>query len=415
MMKPLFRILLAAALGLASLPGFAASADELIQACEKLKRADDRATCLREAIKAVAASPAATKAPGQQELAVAAAESIMKALRRLTSAATVGINLRDYSQLVVTEAANIDEALRSVPEGQFRDAAVKSRQAYIDAREVWSASIRWRYASTFRSAVLPILRRYAIDTILLERMRDDVTITDMPIAYFLSPIWSAAKLEVAAADAAISSLSEPSVPTSSSSIADQPIVVDAPSEASPPIVRRLATANDQRVLLALKKIDESADTGAGFVEYARMISTRIAELDQALREIPDHDFRTQVVAARQAYIDAREVWSLSDQYQYLSLFAEAAGTTLRRYDVRAHDLNRTGIKEMRSMPKQLFLFPIWQSARRRIDNAEGSLLSADVAKVAAPQVETPQASDPTPKPAAPPRPAAPRKADASRR
>jgi hypothetical protein len=392
MMNRILQALIAGAAALVSLPGLAASADELIQACEKLKRADDRATCLREAVRAVAAPQSGSKASNQQELAMAAAEEAMKALRRLASAATVGINLRDYSQLVVTESANVDEALRRVPEGPFRDAVLRSRQAYIDAREVWSASITWHYASVFRQAIAPTLHRYSINTSVLDDGRTS-NMSDIPISIFLSPIWTAARAEATAADAAIASLAEPPQPAAaapqpaaaprSSSIADQPIVEDVQSE-PPPIVRRKATATDQRALVALKRIDEAADTGPGFAEYARVINAGIADVDEALRDMPDDVFRTNIVAARQAYIDAREVWSLSDQHQYLSQFADAARPTLRRYGVGPVELNVARVKEMRLMPKHLFLFPIWQAARQRIDEAEGSLLTGDAPKAMQP-------------------------------
>ena len=400
-MKLLCRTLLVASLGLVCLPGFAASADELIQACEKLKRADDRATCLREAVKAVAASPmpapAAAKAPKPQELAVSAAESVMKALRRLGSATEVGITFRDYGQLLVTELANIDEGMRSVPDGPFKEAVLKSRQAYLDAREMWSDSIQGTYVSTFRISAEPVFRRYGIDMSALEDSNFRKT-SSIPKVIFLSPIWAAAGRHAITAETAAASLMNPPQANRVPQPNPQPLVTATPTPAAEaseprPVVRRKGTPEDQRVLLALKRLDATADTGPGLNEYAKLSTAGVAEVDAALSNIPNDAFRTKVLAARQAYVDAHQVWYWAEQYQYLSQFADAAGPTLRTYGVGPSTMNSTGIKEMRLMPRHIFLFPIWSAARINIDAAEALLSSPEAAKASPNKVDASAEAD----------------------
>jgi len=394
-MKLLCRTLLVTSLGLACQPGFAASADELILACEKLQRAEDRSICLKEAVKAVAASSTAPSRSTQAAAAVVAAESVMKALRRLESATEIGITLRDYSQLLVTETANIDEGLRSVPDGPFKNAVMKSRQAYIDARVLWSLSIVSTYVSVFQSSAEPMFRLYGIDPSELYNTSNFRKTSDIPKVIFLSPIWLAAGLETIVAQRELASLATPGAvkPKPDPVSARVATALPLPAVASPapapsatseantsPAARRQATPEDQRVLTALRRLDATADTGPGLNEYAKLSTAGVAEVDAALGNIPNDAFRNNVLAARQAYVDAHQVWYWAEQYQYLSQFADAAGPTLRTYGVLPSTMNSTGIREMRLMPRHIFLFPIWSAARIYIDAAEASLASPEATK-----------------------------------
>ena len=410
-MKLLCRTLLVTSLGLACQPGFAASADELILACEKLQRVDDRATCLKEAVRASASagapasssasSAARSKPASRKEVVLSAADSIMRSLRRLNSATSVGITMRDYSQLVVTESAVIDEAMRSVPRGPFEDHVRRARDAYIDARKVWSEAFESTYADIFEISISPILRRYQFDTSSLGKTPMGMKTSSLTLSRYLSPIWAAAADDERAAEAAMASIMNPPSPATPATPVSTPRPAPAstsaaltPAASTPAptplataaqrepetLARRKATPDDQRVLTALRRLDSTADTGPGLNEYAKLSTAGVAEVDAALGNIPNDAFRNNVLAARQAYVDAHQVWYWAEQYQYLSQFAEAAGPTLRTYGVLPSTMNSTGIKEMRLMPRHIFLFPIWSAARIYIDAAEASLSSPEIAK-----------------------------------
>lgn len=413
MMKLLCRTLLVTSLGLACQPGIAASADELILACEKLQRAEDRATCLKEAVRASAGAPASSSAraparskpASRQDVVLAAADSIMRSLRRLNSATSVGITMRDYSQLVVTESAIIDEALRSVPRGPFEDHVRRARDAYIDARKVWSEAFDSTYASIFEISISPILRRYQFDTSSLGKTPMGMKTSSLTLSRYLSPIWTAAADDERAAEAAMAFIMNPPSPATPATpiSTPRPVPASTPAALTPapaPLptavqrdpdtaARRQATPDDQRVLIALRRLDATADTGPGLNEYAKLSTAGVAEVDAALGNIPNDAFRNNVLAARQAYVDAHQVWYWAEQYQYLSQFADVAGPTLRTYGVVPSMMNSTGIKEMRLMPRHIFLFPIWSAARIYIDAAEASLLSPEAAKPLPDKVEIP--------------------------
>ncbi|QEI06857.1 hypothetical protein FXN63_14195 [Pigmentiphaga aceris] len=374
MIQLTIKIILSGTLAAIALPATAATVDELILACEKLKRAEDRANCFKEAIRSTAAPAAEAKTQSQKAVAVTAAEDVVKALRRLGSAVSVGITLRDYSQLLVTESAVIDEALRSVPDGKFKGSALKSRQAFIDAREIWSQSIQEDYLSVFRIVAEPILKRYAIEYVVYDLRLNKPS--DIPKSSFLSPIWNAAQEAAAEADSEIASIMVPPAAPKPAATVSAPVKAETQQPERKNPWQRQPTAEDQLAVKTLRKIDDAADTKLGLIEYSKLISADVVAIDRALRDMPDDEFRNHIVIARQAYIDARNVWHMSEQQQYLSLFVEAARPQLQRYSVSIAELNAAGTRDMTRIPKHLFLFPIWREARLRIDDAERLLTSA---------------------------------------
>lgn len=379
-MKPLFPALLAVTLGLVPVSGFAASADELIQACEKLKRADDRATCLKEAVRASAGAPATSRPQSRKGVVTASADAIMKSLRRLANATSVGINLRDYSQMVVVESALINEELRGIPRGPFEDHVRRARDTYLDAREVWSKSIEWDDVLTFRIAAGPILQRYRLDVPLPSGGGGNTKTAALPISMYLSPIWAAAREDATVAQAAVATIMNPPTPAPLPSSTAKGVpsgAVGGQATGSDEQRRASIAAAGERAMRLLREFDDVANIDTGLSKYADFLWRRYPEFDRALSVMPDGIVKRNLAASKQAYASAGETWALSNMHPYLSQFAEAAGPILQRYGVTADVLNSVGTTDMKRMPKHVFLDPIWRVARQRLDDADDALKAVD--------------------------------------
>lgn len=123
----------------------------------------------------------------------AAAESALKALRKLRSAAQMGVSLRDYGQLIMEQITSVDEDLISIPNGELKSAIEQSKLAYIDAKDVWSGMINAQYINVFVSVYKPNYSKYDIDpkySALLDSA-GSARSTDINKSYILGPIWAA--------------------------------------------------------------------------------------------------------------------------------------------------------------------------------------------------------------------------------
>lgn len=123
------------------------------------------------------------------------ADEALKALRKIAGATEIGVSMRDYSQLVLDAASTCDEALRKLPDSDFKSAALESRQAFIDARTLWGSMFDSQYVSVFLKYNDSLISKYQIDSNVLEKLRslEFAKTIDMPKGIFLSPVWKAAK------------------------------------------------------------------------------------------------------------------------------------------------------------------------------------------------------------------------------
>ena len=87
------------------------------------------------------ASPPAAASDGKAE----AAQSALKALRRLAGAVEVGINFQGYGTRLIDTKSEVDEALGGLSEGELKDALAGAMEAYVDAGQLWNAMLNPRY------------------------------------------------------------------------------------------------------------------------------------------------------------------------------------------------------------------------------------------------------------------------------
>lgn len=138
------------ALCIAALAGAAhaqtSPASTLIQACQSLKRQDDRNTCLQEAVKAVAAqqAPAAAPARPPEALLRERAAGVLGAWSALRSVSRLGISYRDYLPYLQRYAIEVDRYGAIAATGVEQDAAQEfdaALQLYTKARDAWRDGI----------------------------------------------------------------------------------------------------------------------------------------------------------------------------------------------------------------------------------------------------------------------------------
>jgi hypothetical protein len=80
----------------------------------------------------------AVLAPAPDKAALAA----IKALRKVDSAVSVGVNLQEYGTRVADAKIAVDEAMTGIPDGEIKDEIKKAMDTYAEALKFWSDDIR---------------------------------------------------------------------------------------------------------------------------------------------------------------------------------------------------------------------------------------------------------------------------------
>lgn len=72
----------------------------------------------------------------------AAADAALKALRKIDGAVTqVGVSFVQYHSLLIEAQAQVNEALRTLPDGELKREMNAAMEAYNDAGQVWNQKI----------------------------------------------------------------------------------------------------------------------------------------------------------------------------------------------------------------------------------------------------------------------------------
>jgi hypothetical protein len=134
-----------------------AYAQNLIQACEALKRQTDRNKCLEEAIKALSTAPQVSApipvavaelpaAPSKKEAAAKRMESVIAATTALQSVIDLGISYNDYQPYIQKLAVEIGQYKAAVQFNEEKSAVTKLEEAlnaYRNAASYWQADIHF--------------------------------------------------------------------------------------------------------------------------------------------------------------------------------------------------------------------------------------------------------------------------------
>lgn len=126
----------------------------------------------------------------------------LKALRKINSATEIGVSMRDYGQLLIEQISTIDEALRGMPNSELKDAITKSREAYVDAKTLWSNMYSSEYVSIFVQYSKATYSKYEIDPQYLDALKSATFAksVDMDMSKILNPVWAAARASLTRAE-----------------------------------------------------------------------------------------------------------------------------------------------------------------------------------------------------------------------
>jgi hypothetical protein len=129
--------------------------------------------------------------------AIAAALEALKALRKMAGATEIGISFQEYGSRMIDAKADVEEALRQLPEGELRTEIALAMDAYADASKAWNQMIRYDFMLVEFEPGSSLQKKYdiPIDASLGSKV--------MTRNVVLSTIWGAAKPHIEKADALI--------------------------------------------------------------------------------------------------------------------------------------------------------------------------------------------------------------------
>jgi hypothetical protein len=192
-MNILSKLVLTSLLGLPLLNATAGATD-----CSKIKAEKSRLQCYDANARATATAHSSSEEKGKAQI-----EQALKALRKISSATSMGISQRDYSQLVAEQAFVIDEALREAPDSAVKSAIAQSKDAYIDARTLWGDMYSMGYVSIFAEHDRSIYMKYENARMYMDSLPSGnpyAKSTDLNMMGVLNPVWNAGKSSLTKAE-----------------------------------------------------------------------------------------------------------------------------------------------------------------------------------------------------------------------
>ena len=121
---------------------------------------------------------------------IAAVSDALKALRKMAGATEIGISFQEYGSRVIDAKADVEEALRQLPEGELKTEIALAMDAYADASKAWNQMIRYDFMLVEFEPGSSLQKKYdiPIDASLGSKV--------MPRKVVLSTIWGAAKSHI---------------------------------------------------------------------------------------------------------------------------------------------------------------------------------------------------------------------------
>jgi len=164
--------------------GCGKSASEI--AAEK-KLAEERAAVEKKAAEEKAA---VEKRQAEQR---AAAKAAVQALKKMSGATEIGLNIMEYNKRLIDLKGDVDEAVEQLPEGELKREIGAAMEAYVDAMEIWREDfLEYDFALTQFEPARTLQKKYGIPQRDAESIGKNTT---------LSVIWSAASRHVDRASA----------------------------------------------------------------------------------------------------------------------------------------------------------------------------------------------------------------------
>ena len=101
--------------------------------------------------------------PGLTDAQKSAASTALKSLRKLGAATEIGVSAPDYQNRLIDAKADVNEALRNLPDGKLKINIDDAMQAYVDASTFWNESLQGKSRQgILKGASGPILAKYKL-------------------------------------------------------------------------------------------------------------------------------------------------------------------------------------------------------------------------------------------------------------
>jgi hypothetical protein len=121
-----------------------------------------------------------------------AANDALKALRKMASATEIGINFQEYGTRAIDAKADVDEALRQLPDGELKTEIGLAIEAYADAGRAWNKMLRYDFMLVEEEPTFP--EKYSIPTTRSETSPTHSFMNGRDA--ILSAIWKAARSHI---------------------------------------------------------------------------------------------------------------------------------------------------------------------------------------------------------------------------
>jgi hypothetical protein len=132
---------------------------------------------------------AAEKREAEQK---AAAKAAVQALKKMSGATEIGLNIMEYNKRLIDLKGDVDEAVEQLPEGELKREISDAMDAYVDAMEVWRKEfVEFDFALTEFEPARTLQKKYAIPQ---EQSSSSGMLIRKNVT--LSIIWSAASQHV---------------------------------------------------------------------------------------------------------------------------------------------------------------------------------------------------------------------------
>lgn len=112
--------------------------------------------------------------PGLIDTQRAAAEAVLKSLRKLDAATEVGVSFEDYHTRLIDTKADVNEGLRALPDGPLKAVLSDAMQAHQDASTFWNECVSLKNRGDIHAGASgPILKKYGLSLPTLGQREED--------------------------------------------------------------------------------------------------------------------------------------------------------------------------------------------------------------------------------------------------
>lgn len=92
--------------------------------------------------------------------------------------------------------------------------------------------------------------------------------------------------------------------------------------------------SNKAALRAVRKLVSAVKSGVSYQSYGDRMANAQAEVDEALLDVQDGEFKNKIRAAMAAYADASELWGTAFRVDYASIYLKSIEKLIERYQLK---------------------------------------------------------------------------------